>query len=168
MKKYINIEDTRFIFKTNLSGDPSRDRFGSTIRRVNLIVPEDRVAELQELGVNVKTTKPKEGYEEEFEPTHYVVCTANYKSDIPPKIYLVRGNHNPVLMSEDTLKDIDNAYITNVCATLNPYFNKNTNRTSLYITTMYAETDDSRDPYMQKYLERSVDREEDPGEDTPF
>ena len=28
-RQKVNIDDTRFIFTTNFSGDPSRDRFGS-------------------------------------------------------------------------------------------------------------------------------------------
>ena len=35
----VNIDDTRFIFTTNFSGDSSRDRFGSDKRRVNVVIP---------------------------------------------------------------------------------------------------------------------------------
>ena len=37
-RQKVSIENTRFIFATNFSGDPSRDRFGSDKRRVNLVL----------------------------------------------------------------------------------------------------------------------------------
>ena len=33
-RQKINIDDTRFIYKTNFSGDPERDRFGSDQRKL--------------------------------------------------------------------------------------------------------------------------------------
>ena len=40
-RQKVNIDDTRFIFTTNFSGDPSRDRFGSDQRRVNVVIPTE-------------------------------------------------------------------------------------------------------------------------------
>ena len=38
-RQKVNIDDTRFIYQTNFSGDPARDRFGSDKRRVNIVIP---------------------------------------------------------------------------------------------------------------------------------
>ena len=54
-RQKVNIDDTRFIFTTNFSGDPSRDRFGSDKRRVNVVIPTmDLVNHLMDLGVKVR------------------------------------------------------------------------------------------------------------------
>ena len=51
-RQKVNIDDTRFIFTTNFSGDPSRDRFGSDKRRVNVVIPnQELVDHLLSLGV---------------------------------------------------------------------------------------------------------------------
>ena len=58
-RQKVNIDDTRFIFTTNFSGDPSRDRFGSDKRRVNVVIPTmDLVNHLMDLGVKVRQTNP--------------------------------------------------------------------------------------------------------------
>ena len=58
-RQKVNIDDTRFIFTTNFSGDPERDRFGSDQRRVNVVIPTEELAQhLLDLGVKVKQTKP--------------------------------------------------------------------------------------------------------------
>ena len=33
------IENTRFIFNTNFSGDPKRDKYGSSERKGNIVIP---------------------------------------------------------------------------------------------------------------------------------
>ena len=54
-RQKVNIDDTRFIFTTNFSGDPSRDRFGSDKRRVNVVIPTmELVNHLMDLGVKVR------------------------------------------------------------------------------------------------------------------
>ena len=37
--KIITIENTRFIFATNFSGDPERDTYGDDSRKANIIIP---------------------------------------------------------------------------------------------------------------------------------
>ena len=58
-RQKVNIDDTRFIFTTNFSGDPSRDRFGSDKRRVNVVIPTmELVNHLMDLVVKVRQTNP--------------------------------------------------------------------------------------------------------------
>lgn len=69
-RQKVSIENTRFIFTTNFSGDPSRDRFGSNKRRVNLVLTEDMAHHLMDMGVTVKQTRPnpEKTYDEPFLP----------------------------------------------------------------------------------------------------
>lgn len=151
-RKLIFLDDTRTIFMTNFSGDPSRDKFGSDKRKVNLVIPTlEQAQELMDAGINVRTTKPRDGEEEDFVPTYFVSVTINYNSKFPPKVYLVSGNAVPVLLDEDSVDGLDNCRISNINAVLNPYYNPNTNRTSLYVTTMYVEQDIESDPYAGRY-----------------
>ena len=91
-RELIHIEDTRFIYSTNFSGDPKRRRFGSDVRKGNIIIPDPAQArELIDAGFNVKRTEPRPGEEEGFIPTYYVSVTANYDTNWPPKIYFVSG-----------------------------------------------------------------------------
>lgn len=151
-KKLISIENTKFIWRTNFAGDPERDSYGSDARRASIIIPDPRMAdELAAEGFNVKVTKPKEGEEEGFIPTYFVDIKVNYDTQWPPKIYLVSGNSEPRLLDEDTVKEIDTAYVLNVNVILNPYTNGRTGRRSLYVRTMYVEQDVENDPFASRY-----------------
>jgi hypothetical protein len=162
-RKIIAIDDTRFIFKTNFSGDPERDRFGSDARKANVIIPnEEQARELADMGFNVKVTKPREGQEEDFVPTAFVPIRVNYDSYYPPKVYLVSGNAEPVLLDEETIGTLDGVYVANVNVILNPYQNKQTGKLSLYVKTMYVEQNIDEDPYASRYGKR---RDEDMDEE---
>ena len=52
MRQKVNIDDTRFIFDTNFSGDPTRDRFGSDKRRVNIVIPTvEQAMDMRAMGI---------------------------------------------------------------------------------------------------------------------
>ena len=56
--RIVAIENTKFIFMTNFSGDPKRDNFGSSRRKANLIIPtEEQAKDLADAGFKVKCTK---------------------------------------------------------------------------------------------------------------
>lgn len=162
--KLISIENTQFIFKTNFSGDPARDSFGSDIRRVNIKIPSAMQArDMIDEGFNVKQTKPRDGEEEGFVPEYFVSATLNYDTNWPPKVYLVSGGAEPVLMDEETVGSLDMCYIRNVNVILNPYHNPKTHRSSLYVRTMYVEQDISDDPFAARYR-----NEEAPADELPW
>ena len=164
-KKLICIENTRFIFKTNFSGDPNRDRFGSSARKGNILIPNiDQARELMAEGFNVKQTRPRPGEEENFRPEYYVSVTANYNTNWPPRIYLVSGNAEPRLLDESTLNLIDMCRVKNVNVVLNPYHNQRLRTSSLYVRTMYVEQDLESDPFASRYYRSD---EEDP-DNVPF
>lgn len=130
----ITIDGTKFIFETNFAGDPKRDRFNSTQRRANLIIPsEEQAIALQNMGINVKETKPKPGEEEGFIPTYFVVIKLNYDSQRPPKVYLM-VDHSDVLLNSETVCCIDSMWVDRVNVVLNIYDGQN--GTSLYIKSM--------------------------------
>ena len=154
-KKLISIENTNFIYRTNFSGDPERDTFGSDARIANIIIPDhEQARDLKDAGFNVKTTKPREGEEDDFVPTYFVPIKVNYDTDWPPKIYLVTGDAEPVLLDEDSIDVLDKCYVLNVNAILNPYENPRTGRSSLYVRTMYVEQDIEDDPFAHRYIRR--------------
>ena len=150
--KLISIENTRFIFETNFSGDPERDRFGSFSRKVNIIIPDvEQANDLIDAGFNVRETKPRQDEGDDFEPTYFVAARINYDTDWPPKIYLVSGDAEPRLLDEDTVDILDHTYVRNVNVVLNPYTNTRTNTKSLYVRTMYVEQDIEEDPFAHRY-----------------
>ena len=154
-KKIVSIENTRFIFRTNFSGDPERDSFGSTARKANIIIPDEELAlSLRDEGFNVKQTKPRDGEEEDYIPKYFVSISLNYDSEWPPKVYLVTGKNMPVLLDEESIGILDKIYVLNVDVVLNPYHNARTNRNSLYVKTMYDEQSVEDDPFAGKYLNR--------------
>ena len=152
-KKLIRIDNTRFIYQTNFSGDPERDRFGSVARKANVVIPDaEQAEELLAAGFNVKQTKPRPDEEDDFVPTYFVPVVANYDSAWPPKVYLVSGNQEPRLLDAETVGLIDRCYVLNVNVMLNPYTNSRTGKSSLYIRTMYVEQDVEEDPYASRYM----------------
>lgn len=161
-RKLISIENTKFIYRTNFSGDPKRDTFGSDARKANIIIPDHMQArELIDAGFNVRATKPRPGEEEDFVPTYFVSINVNYDTDWPPKIYLVSGNAKPVELNEETVDILDKCYVLNVNAVLNPYVNKMTGKSSLYVRTLYVEQDIEDDPFAHRYFNND-DQDEPP------
>jgi hypothetical protein len=158
MQKLIAIENTKFIFRTNFSGDPDRDTYGSDARRANIIIPDINQAQyLIDEGFNVKVTKPREGQEEGFVPEYFVAIGVNYDSNWPPKIWLVSGDANPVQLDEESISSLDMCQVSNVDVVLNPYTNQKTGRKSLYVRTMYVTQDINDDPFASKYRRRNDD-----------
>ena len=170
--KIISIENTRFIFKRNFSGDPERDRFKSSQRKANVVIPDiEQAREMIDAGFNVKLTKPKEGEEEGFVPRYYVSVTVNYDSTWPPKVFLVSGDNDPRPLDEETIGMLDTIPVENVDVILNPR-EWSPNRYTLYVRTMYVTQGLSDDPFAAKYARRSRKfdpaEEEYPEESLPF
>lgn len=160
-RELVNLDNTKFIFRTNFSGDPSKDRFNNSARRANILIPTAEEAEyIASLGVNVKTTKPRPGEEEGFVPRYYMPVIVNYDSDVaksrPPKIYLVSGNAKPVLLDEDTVGLIDGTYVVNVKATIEIVYLAKYDRNAAYVRTMYVFQDADDDPWASEFRTEEV------------
>lgn len=170
----IAIDDTRFIFQTNFAGDPTRDRFADSRRKANLLIPDpEQAKDLIKAGYKVRETKPRPDDDpEEFIPEYFVQAVLKYRNragqpvKYPPKVYLVSGRNEPVLLDEDSVACIDNMRVKNVNVILNSYeYDPVNNGLSLYIRTMYVEQDLDDDPYAARYRSRH----DDPcGEELPF
>ena len=170
----INLDDTNFIYSTNFSGDPSRDRFGDDRRKANIIIPNPELAkEMTKAGFKVRNTRPRENDDPAtFVPTYYVTAQLKYRKKdrtevkYPPNVYLVAGNNAPVPLNEETVGCLDQIRVKNVNVILNPYEYDPDRNATLYIRTMYVEQDTSDDPYAARYARRDETMPED--EDIPF
>ena len=156
----IAIDNTRFIFQTNLAGDPTKDRFADTRRKANLMIPDpEQAKDLIKAGFKVRETRPREDDDpRDFQPEYFVPVLLKYRNKsgqpvkYPPKVYLVSGDNEPVLLDEESVSTIDTIRVKNVNAILNPYeYDPANNGVSLYIRTMYVEQDVDDDPYAARY-----------------
>jgi len=159
-KNTIAIENTHFIFQTNFSGDPSRERFGDARRKANLIIPDPQQAkDLMIAGYKVRETKPRPDDDPDtFQPEYFIPVFCKYRNKLgepvkyPPKVYLVVGNNEPVLLDEDSVGMIDQIRVKNVNIILNQYeYDPVNHAMNLYVRTMYVEQDLDDDPYAARY-----------------
>lgn len=166
----IAVDDTRFIFQTNFSGDPARDRFADARRKASLIIPDpEQAKDLIKAGFRVRETRPRQDDDpNDFVPEYYVTILLKYRNrknepvKYPPKVYLVSGDNEPVLLDEESVSCIDQMRIKNVNVILNPYeYDPVNNGLSLYIRTMYVEQNLDDDPYAARYR-RQEEYEEEP------
>ena len=171
----IAIDNTRFIFQTNFSGDPNNDRFGDSRRKANIMIPDpEQAKDLMKAGFKVRETKPRPDEDpRDFVPEYFVTGILMYRTrggspvKYQPKVYLVSGDNEPMLLDEDTVSCIDQMRVKNVNVILNPYeYDPLNHGMSLYIRTMYVEQDLDDDPYVARYRKRHPD--EDEQDDMPF
>lgn len=171
----VQLDDTKFIFATNFSGDPSRDRFGDTRRKCNIIVNRDMVDGLRAKGVKIKPTKPRENDDPAtFVPEYYIPAQVKYRKrngdpvKYPPKVYLIVGHNPKVLLDEDSVGCIDNIRVKKVNAVLSPFVCDD-GTLSMYVRVMYVEQDLDDDPYADYYSRRNeIDPASDVDESEPF
>lgn len=156
----IALDDTRFIFATNFSGDPKRDRFGDNRRKANIIIPSaDLAKEMTKNGFKVRQTKPPMDAGDDWTPEYYILAQVKYRKTngeavkYPPNVYLVTPGNDPVLLTEETVNCLDQIRVKNVNVILNPheYDGANGSGLSLYVRTMYVEQDMDDDPYAARY-----------------
>lgn len=162
---------TRFIFDTNFSGDPNRDRYGSSRRRVNVVIPtQEQAQQLIEMGLNVKQTKPNPNYiyDEPFVPTFYVPVTVNMDSKWPPQVFWITTTGRKVACNAENIGQLDYIRVKNVNLQANLYENRNNpGQYTLYADILYVEQDADADPYAAKYEQREMAEPNDPN-DMPF
>lgn len=168
MDKRITVDNTRFIFATNFSGNPANDRFADTRRKCNLIIPDpEQARDLIKKGIKVRETRPRQDEDpNDFVPEYFVSAVLKYEDRLgnpvkyPPKVYLVVGDNQPVLLDEGSISTLDQIRAKNVNVILNAYeYDPVGHQKSLYIRTMYVEQDMDDDPYAARYSRR--DEEDD-------
>ncbi len=147
----IEIKNTRFIYRTNFSGDPKRDNFGNDKRHANLVIPDAQFAQNLILdGFNVKNTYEDKKQAASGTPTFFIDIKVNYDFWVPPNIYLVTGGKK-ILLDENTVCKLDHIYVQNVDAYLSAVINRNDkNQKTLYVRAMYV-TQLVDDPFAEKY-----------------
>lgn len=142
MKAKVNIDNTRFIFDTNFSGDPNRDRYGSSRRRVNVVIPtKEQAQQLIEMGLNVKQTKPNPNYtyDEPFVPTFYVPVTVNMDSKWPPQVFWITTTGRKVACNAENIGQLDYIRVKNVNLQANLYENRNKSYRGCIIENLAAK-----------------------------
>ena len=157
----ISIEDTRFIYETNFKGDPSRDKFGDSRRKCNIVIPDPHQAEdMIAKGFRVRKTKPgPDDDPDDYIPTYFVSAILKYRDKYGkelkylPKVYLVNSDNIPVQLDEDSVHTLDNIKASNVNVILNAW-ETDDGSYSLYVRTMYVEQDFEDDPFAAKYAKR--------------
>lgn len=160
----INIDDTKFIYETNFTGDPAKDKFGDARRKCNIIIPDPEQAKnMLAQGYRVKATKPgPDDDPEDFVPTHFVQAVLKYRDrygkelKYPPKVYLVNAKDEAVPLDEESVNVLDRIRASNVNVILNGWETDDGGK-SLYIRTMYVEQDFDDDPYAERYAKRRGD-----------
>lgn len=155
----IAVENTRFIFGRNFSGDPSKDRYADMRRKANLVIPDpEQAKDLVKSGFKVKETNPRD-----FKPEYFVQILVKYRDKTgrpvkyPPRVFLVNDGCEPVLLDEESIAMLDDIRVKNVNVILNPYEHDPVNHTmNLYVRTMYVEQDVDDDPYAAHYRRRQA------------
>lgn len=157
----ILLENTRFIFPTNFKGDPEKSDYGSPARVCNIIVPDmETVDKLRDAGVTVKVTKPREGFEDEYEPTYYIKAQVKYRDRYGEPV-----RNQPIVklwtddgercedLDENTVGRIDDVYVLRVNAKVSPYAydKKDPSKVSAYISVLYVEQDETSDPFARRF-----------------
>lgn len=169
-KMKVRIDDTHFIFQTNFSGDPARDRFGSNRRYFNVIIPTKQQADdIAAMGVNVRQTQPNPNktYDGEFQPAYFVRVTVNMESKWPPHVIWVAPNGQRTEMTPETIGNLDFIRVKNVCCQANLVEKRNQpGAYTLYADIVYVEQADDYDPYKSRYDELCKQMSDD--SDLPF
>ena len=74
----INISDAKFIFRTNFKGVPGPYN-NEGERNFNVVLEGEALQQALDYGMNVKTTKPRDGYD----PVSYIKVNIGYKYRAP-------------------------------------------------------------------------------------
>lgn len=150
--RMIALDDTNFCrFGRNLAGDPERNLSHKPMRTCAILIPEDRVRELMERGINVKERADRDDESIVF---HYVNATLSYADShgtplrYPPKVYLVTEDGRAVPLPQEAIDvNLDRQPVKCINVVLNPY-EYQPNKWCLYIRTLYIEPDYERMAYL--------------------
>jgi hypothetical protein len=145
MDKRITVDNTRFIFATNFSGNPANDRFADTRRKCNLIIPDpEQARDLIKEGIKVRETRPRQDEDpNDFVPEYFVSAVLKYEDRLgnpvkyPPKVYLVVGDNQPVLLDEGSISTLIRFAQRTLNVILNAYdYDPVGHKKSLFIRTI--------------------------------
>ena len=80
--KTIAVDNTRFIFQTNFSGDPANDRFNDARRKASIVIPDpEQARDLIKAGFKVRETRPRQDDDpQSFVPEYFVTGVLMYRT----------------------------------------------------------------------------------------
>ncbi len=143
----INISNAKFIFYTNFKGAAGPYN-NEGERNFNVILEGDALQQALDYGMNVKTTKPREGYE----PVSYVKVNIGYKYRAP--IAMLINSQVKRNLTEQTIGLLDDYEYSNVDIVIRPNRWRRPNGetgVNAYLQAIYATV--VEDPFVSKYYD---------------
>lgn len=143
----INIPDAHFIFYTNFKGAAGPYN-NEGERNFNVILEGEALEQALAYGMNVKTTKPRDGYD----PVHYIKVNIGYKYRAP-HVELI-NSHVRRNLTESTIGLLDDYEYENVDMVIRPNRWRRPNGDSgvnAYLQALYAKV--IEDPFVSKYYD---------------
>lgn len=143
----INIPDAKFIFYTNFKGAPGPYN-NSGERNFNVILEGEALQQAIDYGMNVKTTKSREGYD----PVSYIKVNIGYKYRAP--IAMLINSHVKRSLTEQTIGILDDYKYSNIDIVIRPNRWRRPDGSSgvnAYLQAIYATVEE--DPFVHKYYD---------------
>ena len=143
----INISNAKFIFYTNFKGAAGPYN-NEGERNFNVILEGDALQQALDYGMNVKTTKPRDGYE----PVSYIKVNIGYKYRAP--IAMLINSQVRRSLTEQTIGLLDDYEYSNVDIVIRPNRWRRPNGESgvnAYLQAIYATV--VEDPFVSKYYD---------------
>jgi len=141
----INISNAHFIFYTNFKGAAGPYN-NEGERNFNVILEGDALEQALAYGMNVKTTKPREGYDS----VNYIKVNIGYKYRAP--IAMLINSHVKRNLTEQTIGILDDYEFENVDLVIRPNRWRHpggATGVNAYLQAIYATV--VEDPFVSKY-----------------
>lgn len=143
----INVPNAKFIFYTNFKGAAGPYN-NEGERNFNVILEGDALQQALDYGMNVKTTKAREGYD----PVSYIKVNIGYKYRAP--IAMLINSHVKRSLNEQTIGLLDDYEYENVDIVIRPNRWRRPNGdngVNAYLQAIYATV--VEDPFASKYYD---------------
>lgn len=143
----INIPNAQFIFYTNFKGAAGPYN-NEGERNFNVILEGEALEQARAFGMNVKTTKARDGYE----PVSYIKVNIGYKYRAP--IAMLINSHAKRSLTEQTIGILDDFEYSNVDIVIRPNRWRRPNGdtgVNAYLQAIYATV--VEDPFVSKYYD---------------
>jgi len=144
----INIEDAKFIFRTNFAG--RKDKFNNEgERNFNVILEGEALEIAQAVGINVKQAKSRD---DNAEPVYYTKVRVGYK--FRPPLALLINSKSKRSLTEDTIHILDDFEYDHIDMVIRPNHYTRPDGTqgyNAYLQAIYATV--REDPFVSKYYD---------------
>lgn len=143
----INISNAKFIFYTNFRGEAGPYNNPGD-RNFNVILEGEALEQAREYGMNIKTTKPRDGYDQ----VNYIKVNIGYKYRSPTAILI--NSHVKRSLTEQTIGLLDDYEFENIDLVIRPNrWRRLDGKTGVnaYLQSIYATV--VEDPFVKKYYD---------------